>query len=114
MFKVQNESVKINDFRDLLNSLLPKASHWVLIGIQLGLEMDVLNIIKANSSGGVEECLTKALQKWFNRTPNATWNEVIAALRTPALDEIRLAKELEQKFSFGNDVTLTTSLNPSH
>ncbi len=91
-------------FRDLLNSLLPKAYRWELIGIQLGLDMDILEIIKADCPGDVVKCLTKALQKWFNRTPNPTWNEVIAALRTHALDEIQLAEELEQKYSLGNDV----------
>ncbi len=94
----------IMEFHDLLNSLLPKASRWELIGIQLGLDKDVLDTVRANSLGGVEECLTKALQKWYNSTPNPTWKEVLAALRTPALDEIRLVKELEQKFSLGNDV----------
>ena len=83
------------DFRDLLSSL-PKAASWNAIGIQLGLSTDELDIIRANS-GDVEECLRKVLQKWYNMTPNPTWREVITALRSPLLGEMKLAKELEHK-----------------
>lgn len=83
-------------FYDLLNSLLPKASKWNLIGIQLELSPDELDIIKANNSGDVEMCLTKVLQKWYERSTNPTWEEIIAALKSPALCEIRLAEDLEQ------------------
>ena len=100
------------DFRDLLNNLLPKASRWELIGIQLGLNQDILDTIKANSLRNVEECLTEVLKRWYNSTPNPTWREVVDALRTPALDELRLAQELEQKCILGGrgkDVAIVVS-----
>ena len=84
------------DFRDLLNSLLPKAAKWNSIGIQLGLSTDELDTIRANCID-VEECLRKVLQKWHDKTLNPTWREVITALRSPSLEEMRLAKDLEHK-----------------
>ena len=81
------------DFRDLLNSLLPKAAKWNSLGIQLRLTPDELDIIKSNS-GDVEECLTKVLQKWKDKTLNPTWQDVVTALR--AIGEARLAKDLEE------------------
>ena len=92
------------EFRDLLDSLHLKASRWEHIGIQLGLDTDVLDIIKANYPEDVVKCLTEVLKKWYKHTTNPTWKEVLAALRAPALDEIQLAMKLEQKFSLGNDV----------
>ena len=86
----------IMDFRDLLNSLLPKAAKWNSIGIQLGLSTDELDTIRANCID-VEECLRKVLQKWHDKTLNPTWREVITALRSPSLEEMRLAKDLEHK-----------------
>lgn len=87
---------EIMDFCDLLTSLLPKAASWNPIGIQLGLSPDELDTIRADSSD-VQECLTKVLQKWYDRTPNPTWKQVVTALRAPLLGEMKLAKELEHK-----------------
>ena len=84
------------EFRDLLNTLLPKSARWNLIGIQLGLSKDELDIIRANSID-VRECLERVLQKWFNSNPNPTWKDVITALKTPALGELKLAQEIEEK-----------------
>ena len=84
------------EFRDLLSGLLPKASKWDLIGIQLGLSPDELDIIRANNSGDVEACLRKVLQKWYERSTNPRWEEIVAVLKSPALGEIRLAEDLEQ------------------
>ena len=43
------------------------------------------------ASGDVEACLRKVLQKWYE-----AWEEIVAALKSPALGEIRLAEDLEQ------------------
>ena len=85
------------EFRDLLNTLLPKSARWNLIGIQLGLSPDDLDIIEANFVD-VEDRLRKVLQKWFNSNPNQTWKDVITALKIPALGEFKLAQEIEEKF----------------
>ena len=85
------------EFRDLLNTLLPKSARWKLIGIQLGLSPDDLDIIEANCVD-VEERLMKVLQKWFKSNPNPTWKDIITALKTPALGELKLAQEIEEKF----------------
>lgn len=95
------------EYRDLLNSLLPKAAQWNSLGIQLGLSPDELDIIRADSDG-VEECLRKMLRKWYDKTLNPTWQVVVIALRV--LGEMRLAEELERserngKCVFGNSLT---------
>ena len=76
-----------------LDSLIPAASKWEILGLQFGLSASDLATIKADSKG-VEECLMKVLKKWHDRTVRPTWEQVIAALKAPSVDEVRLADEL--------------------
>jgi hypothetical protein len=68
------------DFQKLVSNLLPKAASWSLIGTQLGLSQDELAAIGADSSSE-QECLRLVLQKWYEKTPNPTWEAVAAAFR---------------------------------
>ena len=89
----------IPEFRDLLDALQEKAAKWSLIGIQLNLSPDELEIIRADSDG-VVGCLTGVLRKWQSKTdPQPTWKAVIEALKSPALGEAALAKKLEQRLA---------------
>ena len=73
------------NFRDLLNSLLPKAAKWNSIGIQLGLSTDELDTIRANCI--VEECLSKSGMT----RPSAQHDH------SPQIPKSRIAKDLEHK-----------------
>ena len=86
------------DFLDLLESLLPKASQWDSIGLVLGLAAGELETIRADSNG-VEQCLRKVLQKWYGRSPHPTWEEIIAALKSPLVGDPALAQKLEDKMA---------------
>ena len=80
----------------LLDSLITTASKWEPLGLQFGLSASDLATIRANSKD-VEECLRRVLGKWHDRTVRPTWEEVIAALKAPSVDEVRLADELSRK-----------------
>lgn len=84
------------EFLELVSSLISKAARWNELGLQLGLSPDELDRIRADSQT-VEECLRKVLRKWYDRAENRTWEEVIAALRSPLLEENKLAEELRKK-----------------
>ena len=84
------------DFCDLVVSLSPKAAKWDSIGLLLGLSADELETIRANHDT-VEQRLRKVLQKWHDRTPHPTWEEVIAALKSPLVGDPALAEKLESK-----------------
>ena len=90
---------KIPDLKDLLHALQDKAAKWSLIGIQLDLSPDQLDIIRADSDG-VVECLRGVLRKWQSKTdPRPTWNTIIQALRSPAVGKTELARQLEERFA---------------
>ena len=45
---------------------------------------------------GPRRCKSEVIGKWWRRTPDANWGDVIAALKE--MDEYRLARELEKKY----------------
>ena len=93
----------IPEFLDVLDALQGKAAKWMMIGLQLHLSTDELDIIKANSHD-VGECLTGVVRKWQTKTePRPTWRAIINALRAAAVGEDVLAKELEGRYGPGND-----------
>ncbi|XP_065900168.1 uncharacterized protein [Dysidea avara] len=49
------------------------ATDWKDIGIELGLELDVLDVIEKDNPQQSVSCLQKTLDKWLKLTPNATW-----------------------------------------
>ena len=87
--------------RDLHSHVVPGAAvKWKGLGIQLldptsGNELD---IIERECQNDFKECCSQMLQTWLKVTPNATWNQVLAALRTPSIELYRLADQIEEKF----------------
>ena len=68
---------------------------WRDLGIVLMGQDDVyvLDIIKANSNDNVT-CCTRMFTEWRQRTPKASWKQLIEALKEVKL--IQLASELEE------------------
>ena len=88
----------VPELLELLDALRDKAAKWFMIGLQLHFSTDELDIIEADSAG-VEECLRNVLRKWRSKThPPPTWRALIDALRTSAVGEAVLARQLEARF----------------
>ena len=74
------------------------ADKWEDLGVQL-LRPDqekTLDIIAADRSHGVVSCCKRVLKKWLDTTTDATWNELIRALRRPSVELDYLADQLER------------------
>ena len=90
---------EVPELLELLDALQDKAAKWFMIGLQLHLSTDELDIIEADSAG-VEECLRNVLRKWRSKThPPPTWRALINTLRTSAVGEVVLARQLEARFA---------------
>ncbi|XP_065918803.1 uncharacterized protein [Dysidea avara] len=63
------------------------AEKWYDIGLELLEPVDEpnLRIIKSNRLGKVESC-AEMLELWIDRQPNATWNQLIKALKAPGIE----------------------------
>ena len=56
------------------------ASDWEDIGIELGLDLDVLKIIARDNPQRSEACLRETLDKWLKLNTDATWEILEVAL----------------------------------
>ena len=67
--------------RDLNRYARKYATDWYDIGIELGLELDVLNIIKKDNPQECVACFQNTLDKWLKlNTDDATWKTLEVAL----------------------------------
>ena len=82
-----------------MNHLQPVAIHWKAFGLQLGLLLGELNTIEATPlliPGGPPAFLQEVLSRWLNRAPPfPTLAKLCSALRSRAVDQSRIALELE-------------------
>ena len=69
---------------------------WRDLGIELMGQDAVpsLDVISANHTNDVEECCSRMFIKWRQRTPKASWKQLIGALKEVQLTQ--LASELEK------------------
>ena len=84
---------------DLYDHVVNETAHkWRDLGVKL-LRPDQenrLNTIAADHPNDVVSCCKRVLEKWLETTSDATWNELIIALRSPGVQLVSFAKQLEQ------------------
>ena len=56
------------------------AKYWKSVGLELGLDWDMLDTIEVDSLQQSTSCFQKTLDRWLKLTPNATWKTLEVAL----------------------------------
>ena len=76
---------------------------WYGVGVELLDVEDVraLNVIESNSDRLDDNCAIAMLQLWLQRTPDASWNQLIEVLRAPGIRLEALASKIEGMLSKG-------------
>ena len=76
--------------RDLITN------RWYDIGLELLEQKDenAIKIIKENT-GDISKCCTEMLELWLNRSPIATWDQLIEALKAPGINLNDAASKIE-------------------
>ena len=91
-----------DDLAFLVNHLQPMASHWRPFGLQLGIlpgDLDTIAATPLHIPGGPAAYLEAVLTRWMNRVPPLpTLSKLCGALRSRAVDQSRIALELEQDY----------------
>ena len=90
-----------------LNRYLKYAADWKDIGIQLGLEFNMLNNIARNNFQQAEYCVQEVLDKWLKVDPKATWKSLEVALTNvrrlqlglDPVDDVYISKDSNSEFS---------------
>lgn len=95
--QVYQDTPELKDLMNLIAAVKP--AKWRLVGIQLGLEIGILDGIAAQLSRqyGLQECFREVLIEWKNRMPSPyTWMTIIDVLETPSVGEMALAEEIKE------------------
>ena len=90
---VDSLDVDVLNPRKLLSEL-KDVTNWCLLGIYLGVPISELNRIEQDYRGCERQKL-QMLDRWLERTPTASWGEVVYALQQ--IGEIRVADCICQK-----------------
>ena len=65
----------------LKDLILVRTVKWYELGLQLEVESHDLNVIQANNQNNVDACKREMFSKWLGITPNASYQQVVEALR---------------------------------
>ena len=91
------------DLSDLMNKIAAKIpSKWKDIGLQLGVDLPVLDGIATISLGDLNNCYSNVFTRWKNQnsqTHRYTWSTLVQALKKPAVGEDRLADEIKNELT---------------
>ena len=77
------------------------ASHWFELGIKLLNEdqESKLDLIKSDHPNDSEQCCRKMFWCWLETHPDASWQQLINSLRSPALKLHTVAANIEATFT---------------
>ena len=79
--------------------IMSVADKWRDLGVQLlGDARDrqgMLNVIAADHPHDVTNCCKRVLEKWLDANTDATWNQLIKALKSPGIQQNHLAGQIE-------------------
>ena len=80
-----------------LSSELTTITNWYQLGIYLNLQTHELDKIQQDHAHhGNDRQMLEMLALWLRRTPNATWQDVVSALKQ--MEENRVAENIRQKY----------------
>ena len=80
-----------------LSSELTTITNWYLLGLYLNLQThDLSKIQQDHAHHGNDRQMLEMLALWLRRTPNATWEDVVSALKQ--MEENRVAENIRQKY----------------
>ena len=82
---------------NVLTKELGKVTKWYQFGIALNMPAEVLDSIRSsNQNAGIEVWKIAMFKQWLDRTPTASWNDIIHALKDVGYHA--LAEELTSKY----------------
>ena len=90
----QHKSVPTLKF--LQRELYKIADKWEDIGIQLDIDMDLLEKVKSENNGDSKKCLREMLKILVKESGQLSWTDVVEALEY--LEEEELAQQLKAKY----------------
>ena len=88
--------------RDLHNHVIPHVGDkWYELGIQLldANQESKLRSIRANHVHDVKKCCSEMFDYWLETHPDGSWDQLVRALRQPAVELNNLAHSIGSRFT---------------
>ena len=88
--------------------MVDMATNWYELGAILLEERQEaqLKIIESTHGSNVKKCCSAMLRYWIDKHPEATWHQLVTALRSPGVDLDAVASSIERNFSSKNYLSL--------
>ena len=103
------QQLSVNDLHVVMEELNDTRAKWYDIGLQLRISVGTLNAIKKDCNS-TSDCLRETLTTWLKTCPSPpTWSNVVDALRSSTVGEVRLAADLEQKYCSTQDTSVAVT-----
>ena len=90
-------SLGIAHLATVFNDTFPCRAKWYNLGLQLRVDVGTLDSIKAQYDDPGDR-LREVMKTWLTTNKNPTWSAIVEALKTPTINNIRLAGYLQQKY----------------
>ena len=109
LFSVNSRPTK----KKLLDHVVPYvSSRWYTLGVKLLREDQEshLDVIKLNHTGDNQMCCIQMFSYWLSSNTDATWKQLIEALRSPAVDLSVVAAKIEKMLigSYNDSIMVLT------
>ena len=85
--------------RKILDHVVPHVTpHWYVLGVKLLKEDQEshLDVLKLNHAGDNQMCCMEMFWHWLSTDTDASWQQLIEALRSPAVELPVVAADLEK------------------
>ena len=89
------------------------AADWVDIGLELGLQLHILNVIGTDYPNRSTTCFRIVLDRWLNLTTRPTWKTLEVALTNVKRQQLGLdpVKDVYGKYCVLGDIVILVQLN---
>ena len=105
------QQLSVNDLHVVMEELNDARAKWDNIGLQLRVSVGTLDAIKEQYDDP-SHCLKETLKTWLKTCPSPpTWKNIVDALRSSTVGEVRLAGDLEQKYCSTQDTSVAATLH---
>ena len=81
------------NFRDVHNKVWRARASWYSLGIQLGLDIDQLDIINLDNHDDTDSCFREMITLWL-KMEHPNWQDMISALKHESVNENQLAERI--------------------
>ena len=103
------QQLSVNDLHVVMEELNDARAKWDDIGLQLCMSVGTLDAIKEQYDDP-SHCLKEALKTWLKTCPSPpTWKNIVDALQSSTVGEVRLAADLEQKYCSTQDTSVAAT-----